>query len=132
MHARPAFRRIFHLLLDRLRVRLPAIAFRGLGCCEPYSSSIWQVRLLRSIEGARQETWLVSGWSDHSVLWTPPTSFTFAAIPSLSRYCAGTEPDPSTNPVGYAKFYSRSHDTVIRVYDGLATGRKVLGYNYAL
>jgi hypothetical protein len=27
------------------------------------------------------------------------------------------EPNLISNPVGYAKFFSRSHDTVIRVYD---------------
>jgi hypothetical protein len=27
------------------------------------------------------------------------------------------EPDATSNAVGYAKFYSRSHDAVIRVYD---------------
>ena len=27
------------------------------------------------------------------------------------------EPDAISNAVGYAKFYSRSHDAVIRVYD---------------
>jgi hypothetical protein len=27
------------------------------------------------------------------------------------------EPDAVSNVVGYAKFYSRSHDAVIRVYD---------------
>jgi len=26
-------------------------------------------------------------------------------------------PDAVTNAIGYAKFYSRSHDAVIRVYD---------------
>ena len=28
------------------------------------------------------------------------------------------EPDAITNALGYAKFYSRSHDAVIRVFDG--------------
>jgi hypothetical protein len=27
------------------------------------------------------------------------------------------EPIAISNPIGYAKFYSRSHDAVIRVYD---------------
>ena len=27
------------------------------------------------------------------------------------------EPDAISNAIGYAKFYSRSHDAVIRVYD---------------
>jgi hypothetical protein len=27
------------------------------------------------------------------------------------------EPNAATNAIGYAKFYSRSHDAVIRVYD---------------
>jgi hypothetical protein len=27
------------------------------------------------------------------------------------------EPDATTNAISYAKFYSRSHDAVIRVYD---------------
>ena len=28
-----------------------------------------------------------------------------------------TEPDAVSNPINYGKFYSRSHDAVIRVYD---------------
>jgi hypothetical protein len=28
-----------------------------------------------------------------------------------------TEPDAISNAIGYAKFFSRSHDAVIRVYD---------------
>jgi hypothetical protein len=28
-----------------------------------------------------------------------------------------SEPDAITNAIGYAKFYSRSHDAVIRVHD---------------
>jgi hypothetical protein len=28
-----------------------------------------------------------------------------------------TEPNAISNAIGYAKFYSRSHDAVIRVYD---------------
>jgi hypothetical protein len=28
-----------------------------------------------------------------------------------------SEPDAITNAIGYAKFYSRSHDAAIRVYD---------------
>jgi hypothetical protein len=28
------------------------------------------------------------------------------------------EPNTVSNAIGYAKFYSRSHDAVIRVYDG--------------
>ena len=28
------------------------------------------------------------------------------------------EPNPIGNAIGYAKFFSRSHDAVIRVYDG--------------
>jgi hypothetical protein len=31
------------------------------------------------------------------------------------------EPDAISNAIGYAKFFSRSHDAVIRVYDELAT-----------
>jgi hypothetical protein len=27
------------------------------------------------------------------------------------------EPDAISNAIGYAKFYSRSHDVVIRIYD---------------
>jgi hypothetical protein len=27
------------------------------------------------------------------------------------------EPDATSNAIGYAKFFSRSHDAVIRVYD---------------
>jgi hypothetical protein len=32
------------------------------------------------------------------------------------RPCIG-EPNPISNAIDYAKFYSRSHDAVIRVYD---------------
>jgi hypothetical protein len=31
--------------------------------------------------------------------------------------CGYTGPDAVSNAIGYAKFYSRSHDAVIRVYD---------------
>jgi hypothetical protein len=31
--------------------------------------------------------------------------------------CGTGEPDAISNAIGYAKFYSRSHDAVIRVYD---------------
>ena len=34
----------------------------------------------------------------------------------FDRLCYG-EPGAANNAVGYAKFYSRSHDAVIRVYD---------------
>jgi len=34
----------------------------------------------------------------------------------LVRYGIG-EPNAISNAIGYAKFYSRSHDTVIPVYD---------------
>ena len=37
------------------------------------------------------------------------------ALP-FSRLWYG-EPDAITNAIGYAKFYSRPHDAVIRVYD---------------
>jgi hypothetical protein len=37
------------------------------------------------------------------------------ALP-LGRLCYG-EPNAMTNAIGYAKFYSRSHDAAIRVYD---------------
>jgi hypothetical protein len=30
---------------------------------------------------------------------------------------AGAEPDVISNAIGFAKFFSRSHDAVIRVYD---------------
>jgi len=33
------------------------------------------------------------------------------------------EPDAVSNAVGYAKFYSRSHDAVIRVYDAVDESR---------
>ena len=36
--------------------------------------------------------------------------------PPFGRLWYG-EPDAISNAVGYAKFYSRSHDAVIRVYD---------------
>jgi hypothetical protein len=32
-----------------------------------------------------------------------------------------SEPDAITNAISYAKFYSRSHDAVIRVYDEAGT-----------
>ena len=35
------------------------------------------------------------------------------------------EPDAINNAIGYAKFYSRSHDAVIRVYDDV--GQRDLG-----
>jgi len=31
------------------------------------------------------------------------------------------EPDAVSNPINYGKFYSRSHDAMIRVYDEAAT-----------
>jgi hypothetical protein len=31
--------------------------------------------------------------------------------------CGYSEPDAASNAVGYAKFFSRSHDAVICVYD---------------
>jgi hypothetical protein len=31
--------------------------------------------------------------------------------------CGTTGPEAAANAIGYAKFYSRSHDAVIRVYD---------------
>ena len=34
------------------------------------------------------------------------------------------EPNAMANAIGYAQFYSRSHDAVIRVYDG---GGNVIG-----
>ena len=34
----------------------------------------------------------------------------------FGRLCYG-EPSAVANAIGYAKFYSRSHDAVIRVYD---------------
>jgi hypothetical protein len=37
------------------------------------------------------------------------------ALP-FGRLCYG-EPDAVNNAIGYAKFFSRSHDPVIRVYD---------------
>jgi hypothetical protein len=37
------------------------------------------------------------------------------ALPFGRLWCA--EPDAVNNAVGYAKFFSRSHDAVIRVYD---------------
>ena len=43
-----------------------------------------------------------------------PTLRRYAAIPS-PLVCA--EPDAIKNAIGYAKFFSRSHDAVIRVYD---------------
>jgi hypothetical protein len=40
----------------------------------------------------------------------------FDLISDVSVAC-GIEPDAISNAVGYAKFRSRSHDAVIRVYD---------------
>jgi len=37
-------------------------------------------------------------------------------MPPFGRLWYG-EPDASSNAIGYAKFRSRSHDAVIRVYD---------------
>ena len=39
----------------------------------------------------------------------------FDVLP-FGRLCYG-EPSAVANAIGYAKFYSRSHDAVIRVYD---------------
>jgi len=36
---------------------------------------------------------------------------------SHSVGCGTGEPNATSNAIGYAKFYSRSHDAVIRVYD---------------
>jgi hypothetical protein len=44
--------------------------------------------------------------------------------PALPR-----EPNPITNAIGYAKFYSRSHDAVIRVYD--AAGNVIETHEHA-
>ena len=42
------------------------------------------------------------------------------------RYAA---PNASSNAIGYAKFYSRSHDAVIRVYD--AAGNVIETHQHA-
>jgi hypothetical protein len=34
-----------------------------------------------------------------------------------SVVCGTASPDAVSNAIGYAKFYSRAHDAVIRVYD---------------
>jgi hypothetical protein len=39
------------------------------------------------------------------------------------------EPNPISNAIGYAKFFSRSHDAVIRVYDG--TGNVIETHEHA-
>jgi hypothetical protein len=39
------------------------------------------------------------------------------------------EPDAISNAIGYAKFYSRSHDAVIRVYD--STGNVIATHEHA-
>jgi hypothetical protein len=39
------------------------------------------------------------------------------------------EPDAINNAIGYAKFFSRSHEAVIRVYD--AAGKVIEGHEYA-
>jgi hypothetical protein len=36
---------------------------------------------------------------------------------SHSIACGYAEPNSVSNAIGYAEFYSRSHDAVIRVYD---------------
>jgi hypothetical protein len=38
-------------------------------------------------------------------------------VQSLPASVLPREPNPISNAVGYAKFFSRSHDAVIRVYD---------------
>jgi hypothetical protein len=39
----------------------------------------------------------------------------FDVLPFGALWCG--EPDAIANAIGYAKFYSRSHDAVIRVYE---------------
>ncbi len=38
--------------------------------------------------------------------------------------CLSSDPNTITNSIGYAKFNSRSHDAVIRVYDGAGNALK--------
>jgi hypothetical protein len=45
-----------------------------------------------------------------------PTKSDFSEALPFGRLWYG-EPNAITNAIGYAKFYSRSHDAVIRVYD---------------
>ena len=40
-----------------------------------------------------------------------------------------SEPDAVNNAIGYAKFFSRSHDAVIRVYDEV--GRAIRTHEHA-
>jgi hypothetical protein len=49
------------------------------------------------------------------------------ALP-FGRLCYG-EPDAVSNVISYAKFYSRSHDAVIRVYD--AAGNVIQTHEHA-
>jgi hypothetical protein len=40
---------------------------------------------------------------------------------ALPFACGIADPDVVSNTIGYAKFYSRSHNAVIRVYDEAGT-----------
>jgi hypothetical protein len=44
-------------------------------------------------------------------------TFGLAFARRLTRVAAATQPNAISNAIGYAKFYSRSHESVIRVYD---------------
>jgi hypothetical protein len=43
--------------------------------------------------------------------------FTLFFVQSLPASALPLEPNPVSNAIGYAKFFSRSHNAVIRVYD---------------
>jgi len=43
--------------------------------------------------------------------------FTLFVVQSLRASALPREPNPNSNAIDYAKFFSRSHDAVIRVYD---------------
>lgn len=44
-------------------------------------------------------------------------TFGLAFARRLTRVAEATQPNAVSNAIGYAKFYSRSHDAVIRVFD---------------
>jgi hypothetical protein len=50
-------------------------------------------------------------------------------MPRRCKSFATTEPNANSNAIGYAKFNSRSHDAVIRVYD--AAGNVIETHEHA-
>jgi hypothetical protein len=56
---------------------------------------------------------------------TQTAAIYFACTALLGRdLCLSSDPNTITNSIGYAKFNSRSHDAVIRVYDGAGNALK--------